>query len=45
MPVIFDPGDYARWLGEEPTANDELLALLRPYPAERMIAFPPTSTR
>jgi putative SOS response-associated peptidase YedK len=40
MPVILDPADYGRWLGEESATPDELHALLRPYPAERMMAFP-----
>jgi putative SOS response-associated peptidase YedK len=30
MPVILAPGDYARWLGEEPDPRD----LMRPFPAE-----------
>jgi putative SOS response-associated peptidase YedK len=43
MPVILDPGDYARWLGRE-TPADDVAAMLRPYPAERMTAHP-VSTR
>jgi putative SOS response-associated peptidase YedK len=35
MPVIVPPEDYARWLDPE-TPVDELEALLRPHPAERM---------
>ena len=31
MPVILDPGDYARWLGEQPAPAAELKQLLRPY--------------
>jgi hypothetical protein len=38
MPVILDQADYARWLGEAPGEADELQALLRPFPAERMQA-------
>jgi putative SOS response-associated peptidase YedK len=38
MPVILNPEDYPRWLGETPAAADELQALLRPFPAERMMA-------
>src|SRR3982751_3935517 len=34
MPVIFEPADYARWLGEEAMPLDELRSLLRPYPPE-----------
>jgi putative SOS response-associated peptidase YedK len=38
--VILDPGDYARWLGEQPVTADELQALLRPYPHEPMRIYP-----
>jgi putative SOS response-associated peptidase YedK len=30
MPVILAEKDWARWLGEEPATNDELLAMLKP---------------
>lgn len=40
MPVILDPADYARWLGEEEAGLEELKALLRPAPAALMEAFP-----
>jgi putative SOS response-associated peptidase YedK len=40
MPVILEPKDYARWLGEEPATADELRALLRFYPAHLMRAHP-----
>ena len=33
MPVILDPADYVRWLTG---SADEVKALLRPFPAERM---------
>lgn len=37
VPGILDPGDYDRWL--DPAAPiDELRSLLRPFPAEQMIA-------
>jgi len=44
MPVILDPGDYDLWL--DPSVQDavRLQALLRPYPAEPMTAYP-VSTR
>jgi putative SOS response-associated peptidase YedK len=32
MPVILGEADWAKWLGEEPAAEEELLALLRPVP-------------
>jgi putative SOS response-associated peptidase YedK len=35
MPVILDPDDYDRWLDPGASA-DELRALLKPYPAQRM---------
>jgi putative SOS response-associated peptidase YedK len=37
MPVILNPEDYDRWLAPD-ASMDELRALLRPYPAERMQA-------
>jgi putative SOS response-associated peptidase YedK len=36
MPVILAPGDYARWLGEEPDPRE----LMRPYPADLMRMWP-----
>lgn len=44
MPIILDAGEWGRWLGDEPATGEALLALLRPYPAERMVAYP-VSTR
>jgi len=38
MPVILDPEDYDRWLDPAATV-EELRALLRPFPAERMQAY------
>ena len=38
MPVILDPADFPAWLGETPTAPEQLQALLRPFAAERMEA-------
>jgi len=37
MPVILEPREYDKWLDAD-TSIDELRALLRPYPAERMQA-------
>jgi hypothetical protein len=34
--VNLDGAAHMRWLGEEPAATDELQALIRPFPAERM---------
>ena len=40
MPLIIAPGDYERWLSDEPDPHD----LMRPYPAEPMRMWP-ISTR
>jgi putative SOS response-associated peptidase YedK len=40
MPVILDPVDYGKWLGEEEVGQTALLELLRPAPADRMECFP-----
>jgi putative SOS response-associated peptidase YedK len=40
VPVILDPADYAKWLGEAEASQEELLAVLGPAPAELMEAFP-----
>jgi putative SOS response-associated peptidase YedK len=39
MPVILERGDYGMWLGEAAAEPRDLLALLKPYPAERMEAY------
>ena len=39
MPVILPREARAKWLGEESAHWDELLALLKPYLAERMRAY------
>ena len=39
MPVILDRSTWPKWLGEEPAEPDELKALLKPYPVERMRAY------
>jgi putative SOS response-associated peptidase YedK len=44
MPVILPREAWARWLGEEEADRDELQSLLKPYPAQRMSAYP-VSTR
>ena len=38
MPVILHPADESKWLGD--TAPDVLLEFLRPFPAEKMTAYP-----
>jgi putative SOS response-associated peptidase YedK len=44
MPVMLPREAWARWLGEEPADKNALLALLKPFPAERMRVYP-ISTR
>jgi putative SOS response-associated peptidase YedK len=39
MPVILEPKDYERWLDAGDPARPPV-DLLRPYPAERMVAWP-----
>jgi putative SOS response-associated peptidase YedK len=40
MPVILPPEAWPIWLGETGAPPEELLALLVPYPAERMRVYP-----
>jgi putative SOS response-associated peptidase YedK len=40
MPVILPHQAWRRWLGEDPGEAEELLALLLPYPAAAMRAYP-----
>jgi putative SOS response-associated peptidase YedK len=40
MPVILKPDTWPAWLGEEPAGEVQLKALLAPYPAGEMIAWP-----
>ncbi len=40
MPVIFAESDWAKWLGEEPATEEELLAMLRPCPDEALTIWP-----
>src|SRR3546814_19630285 len=40
MPVILPREAYGRWLGEDPAGPEQLLELLRPYPAENMRIWP-----
>jgi len=40
MPVIIDPEDYAAWLDPTNQNIDMLTALLKPYPAASMKAYP-----
>lgn len=40
MPVILDEEQWPVWLGEEAATRDQLKALMAPFPAERMTAWP-----
>jgi putative SOS response-associated peptidase YedK len=40
MPVILGPDEHAAWLGEESMSADQLKAILRPYPSERLTMWP-----
>lgn len=40
MPCILGEADWAKWLGEEPATNEELLALLKPCPDEWLRIYP-----
>lgn len=38
MPVILDPSDEKVWIGE--SSPESVISLLKPYPAEKMTAYP-----
>jgi putative SOS response-associated peptidase YedK len=40
MPVSLAPDDFPAWLGEAPVTADQLTGLLRPCPAEALVAYP-----
>jgi putative SOS response-associated peptidase YedK len=40
MPVILHPRDYAKWLDPSPQTPDQLLPLIKPFPADVMDAYP-----
>jgi putative SOS response-associated peptidase YedK len=40
MPVILAESDWAKWLGEQPATEEELLALLKPCPDELLKIWP-----
>src|ERR1700688_3629053 len=40
MPVILAEEDWARWLGEEPATEEELLPLLKPCPDDTLKIWP-----
>ncbi len=40
MPIILDEVNFDEWLDPEVSDQDRLLALLKPYPSEKMMAYP-----
>jgi putative SOS response-associated peptidase YedK len=40
MPVILAEEEWAKWLGEDPAANEELKALLVPFRDDALIMWP-----
>jgi putative SOS response-associated peptidase YedK len=40
MPVILEPKEYGRWLDPQRRRPEDVSAILRPFPAERMVAYP-----
>jgi putative SOS response-associated peptidase YedK len=40
MPVILGPEDWPQWLGESAVAPQRLKAMLAPYPANDIVAWP-----
>jgi putative SOS response-associated peptidase YedK len=42
MPVILHPRDYDKWLNPSPQTPDQLMPLLKPFPADAMDAYPVT---
>ena len=40
MPVILDPKDYDRWLDSDQQDGSRAAKLLKPYPADKMAAWP-----
>ena len=40
MPVILGFEDWPKWLGEEPANENELKAMLRPFPSDRLAMWP-----
>ena len=40
MPCVLGESDLEKWLGEEPTTNEQLLALLKPCPDDWLEIYP-----
>jgi hypothetical protein len=45
MPVILAPEVWPARLGEEPTDEPHLQALLAPYPSDEMVCWPVSAAR
>ena len=43
MPVILQQRDYSKWLDEAPQTHEALKPLIKPFPADRMDAYPVSS--
>jgi putative SOS response-associated peptidase YedK len=43
MPAVLKPEVWSLWLGEEPADQDELKALLTPFPSAEMTCWPVSS--
>lgn len=40
MPVILHPRDYTKWLDPSPQTPEQLLPIIKPFPADMMDAYP-----
>jgi len=40
MPIILGTENWEKWLGEEAADDNVLKAMLKPFPSERMTAWP-----
>ena len=40
MPIILEPKNYGGWLDPQRQRLEDVSAILRPFPAERMVAYP-----
>ena len=40
MPIILEPKDYGGWLDPQRRRLEDVSAILRPFPADRMVAYP-----
>lgn len=43
MPAILHARDYSKWLNPSPQTPDQLMPLLKPFPADEMDAYPVTT--